>query len=189
MATATKPQDTFKNFTNFDWAKFDLSDIEIPQSLEEWENEINANLDKLEANLPVPFDSMLHLQRTIWDTAYTMTKVAGESVNEASEAIIEQAKASAERLKETFNKQSEAVQEDFTRMTEATRHAVTDVAKTVERTNDKVADTVSNLADEAADYSAWTKDELYDRAQELNIEGRSGMSKSELVKAVKTATK
>ena len=30
-----------------------------------------------------------------------------------------------------------------------------------------------------------TKDELYDRAQELDIEGRSDMSKDELVKAIR----
>lgn len=39
--------------------------------------------------------------------------------------------------------------------------------------------------DAAASYEDWTKDELYERAQELDIQGRSGMNKSELVDAIR----
>lgn len=34
-------------------------------------------------------------------------------------------------------------------------------------------------------YEDWTKEELYDRAQELDIEGRSDMDKDELIKALR----
>ena len=34
-------------------------------------------------------------------------------------------------------------------------------------------------------YEDWTKDELYDRAQELEIEGRSDMTKDELIEALR----
>lgn len=34
-------------------------------------------------------------------------------------------------------------------------------------------------------YEDWTKDELYDRAQELEIEGRSDMTKDELIDALR----
>lgn len=34
-------------------------------------------------------------------------------------------------------------------------------------------------------YEEWTKDELYDRAQELDIEGRSDMTKDELIDALR----
>lgn len=37
----------------------------------------------------------------------------------------------------------------------------------------------------AAPYEEWTKEELYDRAQELEIEGRSDMSKDELIAALR----
>ena len=36
-------------------------------------------------------------------------------------------------------------------------------------------------------YESWTKGELYERAQELDIDGRSGMSKNQLVKALRSA--
>lgn len=35
-------------------------------------------------------------------------------------------------------------------------------------------------------YEEWTKDDLYGRAQELDVEGRSDMSKDELIKALRS---
>lgn len=37
----------------------------------------------------------------------------------------------------------------------------------------------------AAPYEEWTKGELYDRAQELEISGRSDMDKAELIEALR----
>ncbi|SIN96008.1 Rho termination factor N-terminal domain-containing protein [Vannielia litorea] len=37
----------------------------------------------------------------------------------------------------------------------------------------------------APPYEDWTKDELYDRAKELEIEGRSDMTKPELIAALR----
>lgn len=37
----------------------------------------------------------------------------------------------------------------------------------------------------ARDYEDWTRDELYHRAQELDIEGRSRLNKEELVEALR----
>ena len=34
-------------------------------------------------------------------------------------------------------------------------------------------------------YEEWTKDELYERAQEIGIEGRSEMTKDQLIKALR----
>lgn len=35
-------------------------------------------------------------------------------------------------------------------------------------------------------YEEWTKDELYERAQELDVEGRSDMTKDELIEALRS---
>ena len=43
----------------------------------------------------------------------------------------------------------------------------------------------SEKGGEAPPYEEWTKDELYERAQELEIEGRSGMTKDELISALR----
>jgi hypothetical protein len=36
------------------------------------------------------------------------------------------------------------------------------------------------------EYEKWTKDELYEKAKEVGIEGRSKMSKKELIKALRS---
>lgn len=39
---------------------------------------------------------------------------------------------------------------------------------------------------ESSPYEEWTKDELYERAKEIDIEGRSDMAKDELIEALRT---
>lgn len=45
----------------------------------------------------------------------------------------------------------------------------------------------SSKGGQRPNYEEWTKDELYERAQELNVEGRSEMTKSELIEALRGA--
>ena len=44
---------------------------------------------------------------------------------------------------------------------------------------------VSSRGGKSGSYDDMTKDELYERAKKVGIEGRSGMSKDELVKALR----
>jgi len=44
----------------------------------------------------------------------------------------------------------------------------------------------SKKGGKAPPYEDWTKDELYGRAQELGIEGRSDMTKDELIEALRS---
>ncbi|WP_436794310.1 DUF7218 family protein [Actinospongicola halichondriae] len=45
--------------------------------------------------------------------------------------------------------------------------------------------TAAKRGGEASPYDEWTKDELYDRARELDIEGRSDMTKDQLIDALR----
>lgn len=49
--------------------------------------------------------------------------------------------------------------------------------------NDNMAP--SRKGGKAASYEEWTRDELYDRARELDVDGRSKMTKSELIDALR----
>lgn len=44
----------------------------------------------------------------------------------------------------------------------------------------------SKKGGKAPPYEEWTREELYDRAAELGIEGRSDMNKAELIKALRS---
>lgn len=48
------------------------------------------------------------------------------------------------------------------------------------------ADDASSKGGSQPPYEEWTKDELYERAQELDIEGRSDMTKDELIEALRS---
>ncbi|MDX1386249.1 MAG: Rho termination factor N-terminal domain-containing protein [bacterium] len=43
----------------------------------------------------------------------------------------------------------------------------------------------SSKGGKAAPYEEWSKDDLYERAREIGIDGRSDMSKSELIEALR----
>ena len=43
----------------------------------------------------------------------------------------------------------------------------------------------SKKGGKAPPYEEWTKDDLYERAQEIGIEGRSDMTKDELIEALR----
>lgn len=47
--------------------------------------------------------------------------------------------------------------------------------------------TVGERGGESPSYEEWTVDELHDRARELDVEGRSTMSKDELVEALRNS--
>lgn len=44
----------------------------------------------------------------------------------------------------------------------------------------------SEQGGKAAPYEEWTKDALYTRAQEIGVDGRSDMTKDELIEALRT---
>ncbi|MBV7409474.1 Rho termination factor [Maritimibacter sp. DP1N21-5] len=44
----------------------------------------------------------------------------------------------------------------------------------------------SKKGGQASPYEDWTRDELYDRAQEIGIDGRSDMNKDELIRALRS---
>lgn len=71
------------------------------------------------------------------------------------------------------DEQYEALREEGMSKEKAARIANTDRDKAAERGGSSDA------------YEEWSKDELYDRAQEVGIEGRSDMDKDELIDALR----
>ncbi|MDN6258160.1 MAG: Rho termination factor N-terminal domain-containing protein, partial [Corynebacterium sp.] len=44
---------------------------------------------------------------------------------------------------------------------------------------------IGHRGGESPSYDEWTRDELYERAQELDVHGRSSMTKDELIEALR----
>ncbi|HEY9290132.1 MAG TPA: Rho termination factor N-terminal domain-containing protein [Microlunatus sp.] len=63
-------------------------------------------------------------------------------------------------------------------------------AKSARIANQAAASSRSNVAHKggrSGSYDDWSKSELYKRAQEIGIDGRSSMSKSELISALRNS--
>ena len=71
------------------------------------------------------------------------------------------------------DEQYEALREDGMSKEKAARIANSDRATTAEKGGSSPA------------YEEWTKDDLYDRAKEVGIDGRSDMTKDELIDALR----
>ncbi len=71
------------------------------------------------------------------------------------------------------DEQYEALREEGMSKEKAARIANTDREKAAER------------GGSSQSYEEWSKDDLYDRAQEVGIEGRSDMDKDELISALR----
>lgn len=177
--------------SRFDVPKFDRSrfdSFDWSESVQKFEKAMTARLDEVEGRLPSPADRMFHLQRVMAETGYNLTRSATETLVDATNSVWEQARTSTEKVMKTFRSEVDTVRSDATRAAAATKATATDVAREVRtdvaETTDAVADRIETLDSEAADYSAWTKDDLYERAQQLDIAGRSSMSKDELVAAI-----
>lgn len=93
--------------------------------------------------------------------ARSATRRAATTVDRSARETAGQARAQASRVAETADTQAAALLDDAARAT-------------------RPDDGTAVLED-------WTKADLYERAQELDIEGRSAMSKSELVDAIRSA--
>lgn len=56
------------------------------------------------------------------------------------------------------------------------------------RAVDRAADAVSDTPGSGVPYEDWTRAQLYERAQELDLDGRATMNKAELIAALRAAT-
>jgi len=175
----------------FDVPKFDrsrLDSFDINEQVDAFEKAMTARLDQVQERLPSPADRMFHLQRVMVETGYSITKNATETLVDATTSVVDQARTSTEKVVDSFRTEAKAVRSDVTRMAQASKatagEVVEDVAKATAETTDTISEKVESLGHEAADYGSWSKDDLYHRAQELDIAGRSAMSKDELIAAI-----
>ena len=151
---------------------------------------------------------------TTVDAVRGVANVAWTGVSEIAEATVDAAEDSANTLRTTGRRAAGDVKQATSTIRNRAGKAADEVERNfsvvgdkaeragrrVERKTEKAADSVVKATDTAAAktasrgastptgaYENWTKEELYERAQELDVNGRSGMSKNQLVKALRSA--
>lgn len=151
-------------------------------------------LDRIEQRLPAVPRSAFKLNRTVTAAGFNTLAASANAICAASKTVSRRASTGAK----TVGGQAESVAQ---RIETTVKSGVKEVAgqaraQTIATLDVVEAETVDLLesADTAIDdspegpYEMRTKDELYARAQELDINGRSSMSKSELVSALRASS-
>lgn len=116
-----------------------------------------------------------------------------ETARDAAGATVETARKAAGRAADSAKKGARSTREEASRGA----HRTTKTArKQAQRTRDQAAEATQDVKDQVAKatsdrpgagvaYEEWTKAQLYERAQELDISGRSQMNKDELINALR----
>ena len=164
----------------------------------------NDQLDRLEASLPPIPARILRLQRSLADAACERTSAVVSSVADSAKQFLDTARVSGK----TVTGQARAAGDDVltTARTGArtvagqasaqgarvSKAASTEATSLLDSAIDAVEETVEDVeTDEqpgsGTPYEQWTKAQLVERAKELDIEGRSGMSKGQLIAALRAA--
>jgi hypothetical protein len=147
-----------------------------------------------------PTDAAQEALRNSLETAQRLAKESLESgsdaarkVQEALEAVVDKGREQGERSKDATQEAVAQLLESAKRVATETQDAGSEAAKEVQGAIEKAIMTVRTrisgeaVAEKAESqaYEEWTKDELYDRASQLKVSGRSGMKKKDLIKALR----
>ena len=157
-------------------------------------NQINEQLDDFEEKLPPLAANIFRVNRAVYSrTAQEMSRL-GELAADSAGAIVNAASVS---LRTVTGTAKWATERTTSVAATGARQTVGQVKAQAKIAVDTASDELEDLADEiapsvkpvpaAGDLETKTKSELYDQAQALDIDGRSSMTKAELVAAIKAS--
>ncbi len=155
--------------------------------------QIDEQLDELETKLPPLAANIVSVNRSIAARTNRDLNRLGTMLTDSASAI---ASAAAVSLRTVNGTAKWAAERTASTATTGARQIVGQAKAQTQRTADTASKELSDLADDldstvepvpaAGDLETLPKAELYNRAQELEIEGRSSMTKAELVAALKS---
>jgi len=165
-------------------------------SLTSVQNDVTGRLDDLEESLPSIPSKGLTLTRasarrvidtsadvvctvrravdSVWNTAATSTRT---SVGQASSAVSRTAKMAGDTARQTAGQIRAETAQTVDAATQATERLLDEGSRAID----------PDRPNPGVPYGQWTKAQLYDRAQELDLDGRSSMTKKQLVAALRAA--
>ena len=159
-------------------------------------DELTRRLDRLEAELPSVPAKALGLTRA---TAHRVNTTAGDVANDVGRQLGRLTTTAGTAFSTTVGQARSAVDRTSTTAWRTSKEAVGQARAQGRLTGAAAEQSTTALLDDAtramepdgdgkpASIDDWTKADLYERARELDLDGRSSMSKKELVRAVRSA--
>ncbi len=172
----------------------DTTDInsEISRRLDE----LTRRLDQLEAELPPIPSKALGLTRA---TAHRVNATASDVANDVGRQLGRLGSTAGTAFSTSVGQSRSAVERTSSTARRTSKEAIGQTRAQTKRTGRAAQTSATALLDDAsraiepdgdgrpASLDDWTKADLYERAQQLDIDGRSTMSKRELVQAIRTS--
>ena len=124
----------------------------------------------------------LQTTRTVLGAVGEGVSSAVKTLRDSGSTVVGQSRSAVDR---TVTQASTGVKEVAGQARAQGDRASAQLDEIADRTARRATAAVSDTPSSGTRYEDWTKDELYERAQELDVEGRSGMSKSQLIKALR----
>lgn len=156
-----------------------------------------AHVNKLNDLFTTSLTTLVDAGRTSGKTVVGQARAASDQVVRTATTsfrqVAGQAEAQRKRFADVAGNETSKVAAEVRRQAADVVTAVEDTAagsvKAAQRSADKVAGTAKPAATPAKSgkYETWSKADLYARAQELDLEGRTAMSKSQLIKALRAS--
>lgn len=159
-------------------------------------DDLTRRLDRLEEDLPPVPAKAIGLTRA---TVHRVNTTASDVANDVGRQLSRFRSTADTAMSTTVGQGRSAVDRTATTASRTTKETVGQARAQATRTGEAARGSTTALLDDAtraletdgdgkpAALDDWTKAELYERAQELEIEGRSSMSKRELVRAIRSA--
>ena len=124
------------------------------------------------------------------ETARNVASVVGDGVSNAfhiardvGATVVGQAQSAGKR---TADQASKGAKEVVGQTRAQGKRGADRLDEVTERTARKAVDAVDSSPSSGTPYEQWSKADLYERAQELDIDGRSTMSKQQLISALRS---
>ncbi|CAN5718105.1 hypothetical protein BH24ACT6_BH24ACT6_07810 [soil metagenome] len=163
-----------------------------------------AQAEKLNDTFTTTMTNLVSAGRTSSNTVVGQARAASDQVISnvvtGVRQVVGQSQAQSRRFGDVAGTETSKLASQVRRQATDVASAVEDTAtknvKTAVRAAEKMADdatatakntTPKTVTSHGRGYASWTKSDLLDRAQELDIEGRTTMKKNELIKALRAA--
>ncbi len=157
-------------------------------------------LDRVEERLPIVPRQIFRLNRALAGRAFDLVEYVSKNTRNSFCAVADRGRVGIA----TVRGQADEARETTTESIRSTANVARTKARQVtgqataqaKATTDLAADEAASILDDVVNqveggptgsYSTWTKAELYERAQQLDIDGRSSMSKTQLISALRSA--
>ena len=162
----------------------------IESTISRANDDLTARLDDLESSLPAIPSKVLAASRAgarhVNDTVASVVRNVTGRADTVGSSVATSAKTASGQMGAQARRAASAATAGAKTTAGQVRAEAGQSATTVRREVEAGLDD-AQLAMDPDDLATLTKSELYDRAQDLDIEGRSSMTKAELVRAIQSA--